>query len=843
MPAQYPSQFIPRRPLLGLAACCILGIAFGVCVSGFAPRTLFLSAVSALMLSLAGNWAERCLPVFAPPSAFSRLSSAFRPLRAVVWRPSSGVCSALSLFSLHLAILLTAWFTVALSLHAPSGRELAALMDQPREGVELSGVIMDDPFLRVARDGTRRTWDFPLRVEAIHRLSSWQTARGTVQVSLRDQPGSRSPHYGERWRLAGVLVDNARFPDLPSFAKLPRGLPRGASRPVLEWIKNRHSFAADPASGVCLAEDQGVPLKAWCLQGRRKAANCLTLGIEHRPEVVGLLQALLLGYRQELPDKLRSDFIATGTYHIFAISGQHVAILALFIIVVLQAQRVCRVKWFLYVAPVLIVFTLSTGLSSSAVRGCLMALLVFLGPLLHRKTDLPSAMALAAILILAVDPFQLFDYGFLLSFGVVAGLIVFCPPILKSVEPWLMPDPWRLEPERPSVQFWRNIVRFGALLLVSSLAAWAVSTPLIARWFNLVSPVALLANLIVIPVSTLVLLAGCLAILCGLCLPWLGEVFNFANVVLVSFLLFVTDLMARIPWGHFFVASPPVWAVLVWFGSLLAWLPGWGLHSGWGRHLGWGRRRLWLLGPVILVVAFLGNVILNWNRVTADIINIGEIPVCLIKAPGTAPMLVHAGSRFYGRRVAQKLRQQGVDRLSALVLPAADEHHAGGALDILATFRVKEIWCVTTNSRSPFFQQVLATARDRSVPVRVLSNGAWGAWRGNIDCQYQAGSNKFLVKCSDTAIKIAWGRNLGRGLHPGRGRAMPGQDSPDMVTVEHQTPPGMPLTLHIRCVEPGEVMPDTGSANGISAIGLTPGQGARVFLTESDFRVEPLKNR
>ena len=55
----------------------------------------------------------------------------------------AGVCGFLT------AILLTAWLAVALNLHNPSSRELAALMDQPREGVELSGVITDDPFVRV----------------------------------------------------------------------------------------------------------------------------------------------------------------------------------------------------------------------------------------------------------------------------------------------------------------------------------------------------------------------------------------------------------------------------------------------------------------------------------------------------------------------------------------------------------------------------------------------------------------------------------------------------------------------------------------------------------------------
>lgn len=760
-----------RRPSIGLALGFGLGIGIGTLNFYLPPFWLFVSAAAALFVTVAAN----CLLLKRPPAA--PIASALSGL--------SGVC-------IYIALALLGWLSAAIVLHNPSGRELAALMDRPREGVELTGVVTDDPYVSSAWDGTNRIWNFPLRVNSIHRLPQWQAARGTVQVRLLEQPNSRPPQYGERWRLTGVLVNNARYPVEP--------------RPVLEWIKNQYAFIADPTAGVCLAEGQGSRLISWCFRGRRKAADCLARGLEHRPEVAGLLQALLLGYRQELSPKLRNDFVATGTYHIFAISGQHVAILAMFIIVVLQARGVCRVKWFFYVAPLLVLFTLATGLSSSAVRGCLMALLVFLGPLLHRKPDLPSAMALAAVLILAADPFQLFDYGFLLSFGVVAGLMVFCPPLLRPVENWLRPDPWRLEPERPAIQFRRSAARVVALLLVSSFAAWLVSTPLIARWFNLVSPVALLANLVVIPVSTLVLLAGCLSVLCGLFLPWLGEVFNFSNVVLVSFLLWITDVMARIPFGHFYVVSPPVWALFVWFGTMAIWF------------LKWGRRRLWLLGPAVLAVALVSDAILNWNRACADIRNIGGVLVCSIKGPGTSRVLINAGPRFGSRSVTRALQQQGVNRLSALVLTAADERHAGGAIDLAAAFRIETLWCAATNSRSPIFRQVLASARERNIPIRVFAGESRGARCGNELWQYSAVSNEYRINRGKTVLIF------------NRDMTAPGQDALDTIDIEEPAKAGKPRVWHIRCVELGEASAETNSIDGDSWTGLAPGQSARIDL-------------
>lgn len=774
---------LARRPLLGVAAGYTCGIVAGVIAVNCPLLPLFFLALTALLFSLFGNLLER---------------------RLMVAKPLVQVVSVFSGLFLYLAILLSAWLSVGLNLSVPSGRELGKLMKAPREGVELVGVITDDPVLRSAGVESRRTWSFPLRVEMIRRLPDWQSARGTVLVALPEPLADKVPDYGQRWQLTGVLRDNARLPE---------------ERPIQEWMKNRYFFRAELGGNICLAEDQGARLMSCCYRLRRKAAEYLERGIEHRPEIVGLLRALFLGYRQELADKHRRDFIATGTYHIFAISGQHVAILALFIIVVLQAQRVCRRQWFWYVAPVLSVFTLSTGLSSSAVRGCLMALLVFLGPLLQRQPDLPSAMALAAIIILAVAPLQLFDYGFLLSFAVVAGLIIFCPPLMQAAERHLAPDPWRLQPERLAVQFWRNLARWAALLLVSSFAAWLVSTPLVARWFNLVSGIALLANLAVIPVSTLVLLGACLAVLCGPVLPWLSEAFNFANLALVSFLFLLTDRMARIPWGHFFVVAPPVWAVLVWFATLL--------------FLRFAQRRRWLglIGPALLAAALLAQVIADWNRTSVEVINVGATPVCLVKTPRTFPALIHAGSRFYGRQVFQSLQRRGVNRLSALVLPAADAQHVGGALEVLPALRVKEIWCASTNARSPVFQQALAQARDQGILLRELADGEQGSFGSDLSWQSCAAASEFRLRRGATELTIGWGQARG------------GPGEPEGVSVECAAASSAPTRWQIHCLEFSATTMETAGTNALTTVNLAPRQGVRIYLDERSCRLEKLTQR
>ncbi len=840
---QSARPFLPlRRPLIGLALAFGAGIWGAVRVGGLSPGGAGALAAGLLGLALAGQagtlWLRRRR--FAPS------------IRKSLFPADSRLPAALATLALYLSVAAAGWCLAALRLDDPSPQALSALMDKPREGVELEGIVAAEPVIRADPARGNEQCTFPLRLEALRRLVPWQAARGQVWVILPAPAGSDPPRYGERWRLAGVLTDNARFPDRDSDANpefqskidnrkstiaYPLG---GVRRPVLQWLKRRYTFRADPAAAARLVAGQGSSWRAACIRARRACADQLALGIGHRPEIVGLLQALLLGYRQELPEKLRNDFIATGTYHVFAISGQHVAILAMFMIVVLQARRVPRVRWFLYVAPLLAAFTVATGMSASAVRGCLMALLCFLGPLAGRKPDVPSAMALAALIILAADPFQLFDYGFLLSFTAVTGLIVLCPPLLQRTDPVVEPDAFRLQPESRWVRWGRSLLRWFLFLLIASWAAWLATAPLAARWFNLVSPVALLANLAVIPAATLALLAGCLAIVSGMLAPVLAEIFNFANVALVSCLLGAIDLMARIPGGHAYVASPPAWSVAAWYGVLAGWI-------AW-RDRRWG----WLAGPVLLALAAIAGLGGGWKAAAVDVLYHGDYPVCFINLPGGGDRLVDAGSRYHARKVIRHLRRQGVNRLSVLALTGVDAARAGAVPEILQAIPVRELWLPPGAENAWRLRPALDLARARGVILR-----PWPAE----SAQPPADRLDLLDPGGAAGVPPAW--RFCRGTHcvlcfagdslAGReAQSGPMREQTQVVWIECRpgsarqpdapAPPDSDCRPDWRIVCGASAFADGHAAGppGANLLRLAPGQGIRIRLDGDPIRLAPL---
>lgn len=745
-----------RRPLIGIALTVCTGTFLGLVHAASEFTSLVGLGLGLLALSLvldAGYWRLN-----------ARVRDGGTGASAIVQRLAAG----LSTGCFYTAVLLTALLAAELQVRNPSGQSLSALMDKPREGVAVIGVIADDPLIQAVGPFRRDAWSFGLEVEAIHRLTAWQKARGRVQVRLPIASDQSAPAYGERWCVTGVLTDRAEIAPRPPGDQSPTwplALPS-----IWQWIQSRYAFDADPEMGERLVGQPGNILMQTCYRWRRQAAEYLERGIAHRPDVVGLLQALLLGYRQELTPALRRDFTVTGTYHIFAISGQHVAILALFVIAVLQAIGVSRPRWFLYVTPALLFFTLATGLSSSAVRGCLMILLCFLGPWFDRRPDIVSAMALAAILILAYDPTQLVNYGFILSFGVVIGLIVFCPLMLAPVELRLAPDPLRLQPETRLTHWLRQAACWLAFLMVAAVAASLISAPLIAHWFNLISPIALAANLVVVPLSTLVLLAACLSVIFGGIWPLLGEIFNFANVVLVTLLLTLTRLLARVPGAWWFVSSPPLWGLALWYGTLAAWV------------LGWGKRRLWLVGAMVMLLAWGYSVFKSWDRVSLALFNPGDDVVGLIKLPPAGDVLINCGSRIQGGKVSRFLQQQGVNRLQVLALTRADERHVGGAPALMDSWPIAQAWCTGTNFPSRSFQTALQAARRHSIPIRSVARGDRGCMGGNVAWEVlRPAPDRALRTAADSALAFCLrrgGASLAWSAESSAGRSTPAAAPP-----------------------------------------------------------------
>lgn len=511
-----------HRPMVGLALMVVAGTAVGLHAGAFPVGAL----VGGSVLLTAG--------------ALASWRAARQGTGASTWPASCALHAAAFLLACAAAAPILRGVTETPPLGAGEGRKGDAL-----------GVVIDEPDRLPVEHFGWVSWRVPFQIQSWRvNSNAWTKVQRPCVVWWTVWGDGRVPEYGERWRLRGVTWPEAR---------------RGDDRPGNRYA----SLRVRSRQAEFLSSGYGSPLRTWCYTARQRAAEHLALGISQFKEEAGIHQALMLGYRQRLSDRVEQLGAATGTLHVFAISGSHVAIIAVMCIFMLRTVGLSRERWIYLLAPLLIAYTIATGGQSSAVRACVMALACFLAPALGRRPDVPSALAFSAIAILAVDPTQVRDVGFVLSFVVVAGLIGLYPLFRVRATAWPR-DPLDITPDSRGVRLSRAFVNELASLFALSCAAWVASTPLTAYYFERFTPISLIANLAVVPLAFLIVLSGCLSIVLGSCVGLLAELYNHAACSLISLFVVLTGWMTHVPLSNMPVVRPPVWMILLYYALVTA---------------------------------------------------------------------------------------------------------------------------------------------------------------------------------------------------------------------------------------------------------------------------------
>ena len=515
-------QHLPRRPLTGLAITFIIGTGLGLTVS-IAPLPLLLIAGLFLILALFGTFQTR-------------------------WQ--GALCTAVTHACLLAATLGLGWANAAPDPDAKN-HAIPALITLPT-GASLTGIITDEPVC-VSRKNEKATWKFPMAVEQVRVgwSNEWQQAAGTVRFRLFATASDRIPSYGERWSFRGYLAQVTYKQGL--FAGKPGAL----------------FFSGKANKGRFSGYDEGNPLVAKCLKGRAWAAKLLERGLTDRPQQLVILNSILLGYYSQIPRDLYQAFANTGTLHVFAISGSHVVIFAGAVIFMLAAAGLSRMWWILFLGPLLVLYIAMTGLQPSAIRAGIMGVIYWSAPLIGRKSDIYTTLAASAILILGFDPGDLLNIGFILSYVAVLGLVLFCPVFMAPLHRCFQHDPLKLEPDPPWQENLRAVWLMFADMFSVSLAAWLVTAPLTILFFGNFALIGLPANLLVVPLSSLVIITGVLSLTLGSCFLFLADLFNHANLALIILMTESTRWFAAIPHGYLKVNVPPLWMILAFYIGLL----------------------------------------------------------------------------------------------------------------------------------------------------------------------------------------------------------------------------------------------------------------------------------
>ena len=262
------------------------------------------------------------------------------------------------------------------------------------------------------------------------------------------------------------------------------------------------------------------PFRKFIYSSRGKVLDILRTNIKGDKEL-GLAEALLIGYKDDLEQSLVQSYTNTGVVHIIAISGLHLGLIYWLLTLALKPFKKRKsAKW---LNPVLIItglwlFSLLAGAQPSILRSALMFTFIVLGESLTKKSYIYNTMAVSAFILLCINPYWLWDVGFQLSYAAVLSIIIFMRPIYN----WFYIK--------------NKIVDFFWKLNAVTLAAQILTVPLSIYHFHQFPNLFILTNFVAVPLSSAILL---------------GEIF----LCLISFIPVLALLLGKLISWHIWLMN------------------------------------------------------------------------------------------------------------------------------------------------------------------------------------------------------------------------------------------------------------------------------------------------
>jgi competence protein ComEC len=477
--------------------------------------------------------------------------------------------------------------------------------------------------------------------------------------AARIESGGASSSAEGRVRLeVGGEAEKPRLLDGDSVAAWMTVRPATDSRSGLAafgYCKSARLLERQPDAG-------GMALRRLAARGREAARQSFLRALPPGTER-GLVLAMVLGDRSEIDEATADAFRASGTYHVLALSGAQVALVAALLASGLRRLRAGPWTEAIATTAAVSAYAVFVGGDVPIARAAVMAGAVLLGRALEVDVDTGNLLGLAALALLAASPGAASDVGFQLSFGATLGILALTAPLTRGL-PRL---PLRLD-----------------LAVAASVAAQCALAPLLAGHFHRLAPAAVLLNIAAVPLSGAVLLAG-LGVLAATPLGFGGVVGGLAWLAARA-LRISGDLGPLAPWLDLRVPGPSLAALALWAAGLSLLL-----------H---GRRAK---GFLLLAAMHLAVALGPWSRVAdgrlhLSVIDVGQGDGALLRSPSGRAVVVDAGgsrdSRFDPgeRRMAPELWRQGVRQLDAIVLSHAHPDHVGGVPFLLHAFRVGRVY-------------------------------------------------------------------------------------------------------------------------------------------------------
>jgi len=459
--------------------------------------------------------------------------------------------------------------------------------------------------------------------------------------------------------------------------------------------------SVDAKDIIFFEEMKKLPVISFGINARNYISEALynTLSAEK----AALMSAMLTGSKDSLDENIENAFRASGLMHIMAVSGTHIAFLLFPVLWLFRVLGINRRAAAIISIPVIIVYCVITGFTASVMRASIMAIIVLAGKILDRKAELINSIAIAALLILIINPFMLFDSGFQLSVGAVSGLGVLYKRVFGCI------------PEK--------IPLFIRKAVSGTIAAQAGILPVIARYFSRLSVISVLSNLLVVPLTGAAMVFGFIVVILYSLNHMLAVYAGYALQAILHVILVIADTFASVPWAeihaHHWKLS---WCVLYYALLIVSGVYGLAFFIRYRRVIA---AAIFAIGAVLVIQGFVPG------GIKLVFIDVGQGDSALIRSPEGRYMLIDGGGSYNEKETGYTGRQvlipvlmnEGVSRIDHVIVSHAHADHMSGVLTLIGMFPVESVGLPFYSGVYEDFSELINACNEKNIEIRLYKRG------------------------------------------------------------------------------------------------------------------------
>jgi competence protein ComEC len=396
----------------------------------------------------------------------------------------------------------------------------------------------------------------------------------------------------------------------------------------------------------------------------------------HNKTTSSMLRGLILADRSEIDFQINQDFINAGVVHVLSVSGLHVGyIVIIFLFLFSRMNLYWRISLTLLG---LFLYMIITGSEAPVFRSTIMVSVILCVPLLGRESNSLNSLSLAALMILIINPKELFNPSFQLSFSAILTLIILFPSIKNSVN---------------SLSIKSKLIKNSFLFLGSTIAAQVGTMPFILVYFGRISVTSLIANIFVIPISGLLVGIGIVSLFIQSFSTWLATIYASVNELLTFGMLYLVRFFGNPRYSFINIRQFTLYDSIIFYIMLGI------IFSTW-KYLTSKKSKIIFLVLSIITAITLFRIdnfeLLPENKLSILMIDVGQGDSFLIKFPNTQTALIDAGNATIkfdtGKRIIEPLLEKiGIDKLDYVFVSHVDDDHFKGLYSIISDGKVGTI--------------------------------------------------------------------------------------------------------------------------------------------------------